>query len=159
MGRTKLGGLSLIMKSSRSVSVKFPRMTVTFGSTNTFYIRLFQMMMSDWFDASLVRRMIKSKSSTLIGLGLRPSLYGEKFFSTATRIMPKKCTWCLLLNLVISSYLPWPMAVDGGRGKGFLDSWFLLRAKLSRYSFLRCQPKIWKNGSSKNYSYPTENSS
>lgn len=29
-------------------------------------------------------------------------------------------------------------------GGGFLDSWFLLRVKLSRYSFLRCQPKFGK---------------
>ena len=37
------------------------------------------------------------------------------------------------------------MAVDGGRGgEGFLDPWFLLRVKLSRYSFLRCQPKFGK---------------
>ena len=29
-------------------------------------------------------------------------------------------------------------------GGAFLDPWFLLRAKLSRYSFLRCQPKFGK---------------
>lgn len=31
-----------------------------------------------------------------------------------------------------------------GGGGGFLDPWFLLRVKLSRYSFLRCQPKFGK---------------
>ena len=30
------------------------------------------------------------------------------------------------------------------RGEGFLDPWFLLRVKLSRYSFLCCQPKFGK---------------